>query len=148
MKSYTELEFEIKVRKCPICGEELVIIDNMNYITSICPKCFSTVFEELFGDIHIIKNGKMKDGYDTSMDVFIKQMMAHGVAIKANAYNIAEIRLDMILGNNIYDKRIFNHFYPKMKKFKIKNPCIYWDGYEKYLDMSNKYFHDTCPELF
>jgi endogenous inhibitor of DNA gyrase (YacG/DUF329 family) len=84
MNDYLHLNFEMTVQKCPFCGEELVVIDNMNFITSICPHCFTTVFEESNGDIHTIENGIMKDGYDASLDIFIKQISAHGIALINN----------------------------------------------------------------
>lgn len=28
------------IKICPVCGKQLVEIDNMNYLTSICPNVF------------------------------------------------------------------------------------------------------------
>lgn len=65
------------IKICPICGEHLEEIDDMNYITSICPHCYSTVFEELNGTLHVIKYGIAKDKYNVSMDIFYKQFLSH-----------------------------------------------------------------------
>lgn len=70
------------VNVCPICGEKLVVIDNMNYVTMICPKCHSTVFEELDHSIHVIKNGIMDDGYNSSLDIFYKQLISYSLYTK------------------------------------------------------------------
>ncbi|POO87893.1 hypothetical protein [Clostridium sp. 3-3] len=142
MSDYLQLTFDMTVLKCPFCGEELEVIDNMNFITSICPHCFTTVFEELNGKIHTIKNGIMSDGYNSSLDIFIKQLAAHGMAIKNEWADLDDIRLDMFLGMSIYNQSIQEHFLPMMDSFNLKQPCIYWDGYEKYLEMSKEIYKD------
>jgi ribosomal protein S27AE len=136
-----ELKYDFNT-ECPECGEELIVIDNMNYITMICPKCHSTVFEELDGTIHVIKNGIMNDGYDASMDIFYKQFIAYSLY----ARNLTETdcqkfwiekKLFGEIGNeDIFAKGIFDYYVNKMDGFKMKQPCIYFKGYEKYLEMS------------
>lgn len=148
MNDYLQLNFEMNVQKCPFCGEELVVIDNMNFFTSICPHCFTTVFEESNGKIHAIKDGIMEDGYNSSLDIFIKQLAAHGMVIRNNWPELDEIKLDMFLGMSIYNESIQEHFLPMMDSFDLKQPCIYWDGYEKYLEMSKEIYKDVHPELF
>lgn len=135
---------------CPVCGEELINIDDMNYSTSICPKCFSTVFEELSGEVHTIRNGKDDKNYNVSMDIFLKQLLSHNMSLmgKFGIVNVGDILLYKTLGTNIYDNRIFDHFYPMIKDFKMKQRYIYFDGYEKYLKSSDMYYRSTFPELF
>ena len=54
-----------KTTICPICGHKLIKIDDMNYVTSICPDCHTTVFDEEDGNRHVIKHGiSKKDGYN------------------------------------------------------------------------------------
>lgn len=135
---------------CPVCGEELINIDDMNYSTSICPKCFSTVFEETNGEIHTIRNGKDNKNYNVSMDIFLKQLLSHNMSLmgKFGIVNVGDILLYKTLSTNIYDNRIFDHFYPMIKDFKMKQRYIYFDGYEKYLKSSDMYYRSTFPELF
>lgn len=130
--------------KCPVCGDKLVVIDNYNYITMICPSCHTTVFEEFNHNVHVIKNGIMADGYNSSLDIFYKQLIAH--SIYANSLSsddfeefwsekllIGILHNEDILANGIYD-----YFINKIKNFKLKQSCIYFDGYEQYLEMSKK----------
>jgi ribosomal protein S27AE len=130
------------VTKCPVCGEELVVIDNMNYITMICPKCHSTVFEELDNTIHVIENGIMKDGYNASLDIFYKQLIAYSLYAKfLSAYQRkkfwSELKTTGIIANeDILANGIYDYFINMTKGFKMRKPCIYFDGYEKYLQMS------------
>lgn len=127
---------------CPVCGEELVVIDNYNYATMICPICHSAVFEEFNHKIHVIKNGIMEDGYNASMDIFYKQFITYSLyarSLTKQEYNEfwREKKLDGIINNeDIFADGIYDYFVDKMKSFKMKQPCIYFNGYEKYLRMS------------
>ena len=129
------------VTVCPICGEKLVVIDNFNYMTMICPKCHSTVFEELDNNIHVIKNGIMEDGYDASMDIFYKQIVAYSIYAKSLSRREYEEfwnekKFIGLMGEDILADGIYDYFVDKVKDFKMKRPCIYFKGYEKYLKMS------------
>lgn len=137
-------------RICPICGEHLVKIDDMNFITSICPHCYSAVFEEMNGTLHIIKNGIAKDNYNVSMDIFYKQFLTHQMAIQGiiDCGNLAEIVFSRMLKTNIYDELIFNHFIPMVKNFKVITPYKYFEGYEKYLYMAKEYYKDVYPTFY
>lgn len=136
----TEIKFK-HVTKCPECGEELVIIDNCNYITMICQNCHSTVFEEPNHKIHIIKGGIMEDGYDASMDIFYKQFITYSLyarSLSKTRYEEfwQEKRLiGMIDNEDIFADGIYDYYVDKIKDFKMKQPCIYFKGYEKYLKM-------------
>lgn len=136
-----EINFK-HVTKCPVCGEELVVIDNMNYVTMICSKCHSTVFEEFNHTTHVIKNGIMKDGYNASMDIFYKQLISYSLYAKfLSPYQRKkfwnEIRTNGLIANeDILADGIYDYFIQLTKGFEMKKPCIYFDGYEKYLDMS------------
>lgn len=140
------------IKICPICGENLEEIDDMNYFTSICPKCFSTVFEELDGTVHIARNGmSKKDNYNVSLDVFYNQFLIHQMALKGmlGDINPSEIIASRIFRVNIYNESIFNHFLPLIKNFKMKErPYMYFKGYEKYFKMSDKYTKETFPWFF
>ena len=138
------------IKICPVCGNHLEEIDDMNYITSICPHCYSTVFEELNGTLHVIKNGIAKDKYNVSMDIFYKQFLSHQMAIRGmlGNTNLGEIIALRMFKVNIYNENIFNHFYPMVKKFKIKSSYIYFDGYEKYLEMAKDYFKGVYPIFY
>lgn len=132
---------------CPICGEELVVIDNFNYITMICPECHSTVFEELDNNIHVIKNGIMEDGYDASMDIFYKQLVAYSIYAKSlNRQEYEEFwnekRLIGLMGEDILADGIYDYFVDKIKNFSMRQPCIYFKGYKKYLEMSKSESED------
>lgn len=143
-----------KSKKCPVCGKELIIIDNMNYFTLICRKCHTTVFEEFDGNIHKIKCGIMKDGYNASLDIFMKSLMSDTIT----AYNMNEDdRRDYyenrvfeghVLNCGIYQTDIFEYFKKEMNNNhqKMKSPCIYFDGYQKYLDIVME-FKDEIAEM-
>ena len=124
----------------------------MNYFTSICPKCFSTIFEELDGTLHIIKNGFSKeDNYNVSLDIFYNQFLAHQMVLKGilGDVNPGEIIASRIFRVNIYDESIFNHFFPMIKNFKMKKrPYMYFKGYRKYFEMSDKYTKENFPWFF
>jgi ribosomal protein S27AE len=128
--------------KCPVCGEELVVIDNMNYMTMICPKCHSTVFQEFNKTIHVIKNGIMNDGYDASLDIFYKQFIAYSIFTRTlsksdyEEFWMGKKMVGMLDNEDIMAEGIYNYFVDKIQNFKMKQPCIYFDGYEKYLEMS------------
>ena len=146
-----EIDFEFGT-VCPVCGEQLVIIDNYNYATMICPQCHSTVFEEFNHKIHVIKNGIMKDGYNASLDIFYKQLLAH--SMHANTLPKDEFEkywneiklIGMINNEDILADGIYDYFVDKVENFKMKRPCIYFNGYKKYLEMSKheaEKFHNT-----
>lgn len=143
-KEYNSVEI------CPVCGAKLEKIDDMNYITLICPKCHSTIFEELNGTLHIIKYGIAKDGYNVSMDIFYKQLLAHQMQLSGmfGMMNPGEIFMSRILKLGIYNEYIYKHFTPMMRDFEIQRPYIYFDGYDKYLKMSEKYTKETFPWFF
>jgi len=138
------VDFNFKhVTVCPICGEDLVVIDNFNYITMICPKCHSTVFEELDNTVHVIKNGIIKDGYDASMDIFYKQFIAYSLYAKTLSRREYEEfwnekKFIGFMGEDILADGIYDYFVDKVKNFKMRQPCIYFKGYEKYLEMSKQ----------
>ena len=138
------------IKICPVCGNYLEEIDDMNYITSICPHCYSTVFEELNGTLHVIKNGIAKDKYNVSMDIFYKQFLSHQIAMSGmlGNTNLGEIIASRMFKVNIYNEDIFNHFYPMVKTFKTKSSYIYFDGYEKYLEMAKDYFKGVYPIFY
>ena len=137
-----------QVIKCPICGNELVVIDDFNYITMICPKCHSTVFEEYDNTIHTIKNGIMKDGYNASLDIFYKQLIAY--SLHANSLSEHEFKMfwnekqirGVLNNEDILADGIYDYFADKIDGFKMKQPCIYFKGYEKYLEMSKSNAED------
>lgn len=135
---------------CPVCGEHLVEIDDMNYFTSICPKCYSTIFEELDGTLHVIKNGIAKDKYNVSLDIFYKQFLTHQMALSGmlGFVNPGEIIASRAFRVNIYDESIFNHFAPMIENFEVRRPYMYFKGYEKYFEMSDKYTRETFPWFF
>lgn len=145
-KNYEQIEI------CPVCGEHLVKIDDMNYFTSICPKCFSTIFEELNGTLHIIKNGFSKeDNYNVSLDIFYNQFIAHQMVLKGmlGDVNPGEIIASRIFRVNIYDESIFNHFFPMIKNFKIHvRTFLHFKGYRKYFEMSDKYTKENFSWFF
>lgn len=145
-KNYEQIE------TCPVCGEHLVKIDDMNYFTSICPKCFSAIFEEFDGTLHIIKNGFSKeDDYNVSLDIFYNQFLVHQMALKGllGDINPGEIIASRIFRVNIYDESIFNHFFPMIENFKMKKrPYMYFKGYIKYFKMSDKYTKENFPWFF
>lgn len=136
-----EINFK-NVTKCPVCGEELVVIDNYNYITMICPECHSTVFEEFDHTVHTIKNGIMKDGYDSSMDIFYKQFIVYSLyarSLSKSAYATywsEKKMIGLLMNEDIFAEGIYDYFIDKMEGFKMRQPCIYFKGYEKYLEMS------------
>lgn len=136
------VDFNFKhVTKCPVCGEELVVIDNFNYMTMICPNCHSTVFEELDNTVHVIKNGIMKDGYDASMDIFYKQFIAYSLYAKTLSKKGYEKfwndkKIVGLMGEDILADGIYDHFVDRIKNFKMRQLCIYFKGYERYLKMS------------
>lgn len=137
---------------CPVCGEHLAKIDDMNYFTSICPKCFSAIFEELDGTLHIIKNGISKeDNYNVSLDIFYNQFLAHQMVLTGmlGDVNPGEIIASRMFRVNIYNDSIFNHFFPMIENFKIKKrPYMYFNGYRKYFEMSDKYTKENFPCFF
>lgn len=143
-----------KIERCPVCGKKLVLIDNLNYFTMICKKCHTTVFEEFNGTVHKIKHGIMKDGYNVSLDIFIKALSADSIAAfnmnESDRENYYRERLfdGYVVGCGIYQPDIFNYFEKEMirNKQKLKNPCIYFNGYEKYLDYM-KNFEDEFNEM-
>ncbi len=116
------------------------MVDNINYFTLICKKCHTTVFEEFDGTIHKIKRGKMKDGYDASLDIFMKSLMSDTMNTckmspdKKKAYYMNKLFEGEILEYGIYQPDIYNYFVHEMEvnKQELKNPCMYFDGYEKY----------------
>lgn len=128
--------------KCPVCGKELVVIDNYNYVTMICTSCKSTVFEELDNTRHIIKNGIMEDGYNSSLDIFYKQFITYSLyarSLSKSDYAAfwQEKKMIGLLGNeDIFADGIYDYFVDKIEGFKMKQPCIYFNGYEKYLKIS------------
>lgn len=136
-----EMNFK-HVTKCPICKKELVLIDNYNYLTLICPKCHSTVFEELDHTKHIIKNGVMDDGYNASMDIFYKQFITYSLYAKSlPKYEYEEFwtekkMIGLLENEDIFADGIYDYFVDKIHDFKMKQPCIYFKGYEKYLEMA------------
>lgn len=139
------------IKICPVCGEHLVKIDDMNYITSICQHCYSTIFEEVNGTLHIIKNGIAKDNYNVSMDIFYSQLKIHEMAMQGmfGEINLGEIIASRMFRVNIYNESLFSHFAPMIKSFKPrKRPYMYFDGYEKYFKMSDKYTKETFPWFF
>lgn len=142
MENEKMIEMNFKhLTMCPICKEELVVIDNLNYITMICPKCHSTIFQEFDATIHIIKNGIMKDGYDASMDIFYKQFIAYSLYTRSlNKREYEEFwnekKLIGLMGEDILADGIYDYFVDKIKFFKMRKPCIYFKGYEKYLELS------------
>jgi len=128
--------------KCPICGKTLVIIDNYNYMTMICPKCHTTVFEEFNHTKHVIKNGIMEDGYNVSLDIFYKQFIAYSMYANSlskmgfkNFWN-EKAMIGVINNEDIMADGIYNYFIDKINNFKIKQPCMYFKGYELYLEMA------------
>lgn len=144
-----------KAEKCPVCGKKLVMIDNLNYYTLICKKCHTTVFEEFDGTVHKIKYGIMKDGYNASLDIFMKSLasdtlMTHSMdEHEKDQYCREKLFNGRILGVGIYQSDIFNYFIKEMdvNNQQIKNPCIYFNGYEKYLDMI-MVFKDEISEIY
>lgn len=133
---------QCKIKKCPICGKNLVLVDTINYFTLICKKCHTTVFEEFDGTLHKIKQRKMKDGYDASLDIFIKSLMSDTMNTckmspdKKKEYYMEKLFEGEILDYGIYQPDIFNFFTCEMERNKqeLKSPCIYFEGYEKYYD--------------
>lgn len=127
---------------CPVCGEQLVVIDDMNYITMICPDCHSTIFEEFNNTVHIIKNGIMKDGYNASLDIFYKQFIVYSMYTKSlSSFEREEFWMEkkflgIVNNEDIMADGIYDYFIEMVKNFKMRQPCIYFDGYEKYLEMS------------
>lgn len=141
-----------QIKICPVCGKHLIEIDDMNYFTSICPQCFSTIFEELDGTLHIIKNGiSKKDNYNVSLDIFYNQFLVHQMALKGMLGNVnpGEIIASRMFRVNIYNDAIFNHFFPMIENFKMKKrPYMYFKGYQKYFEMSDKYTKENFPWFF
>lgn len=135
---------------CPCCGATLVKIDDMNYFTLICPECYTTVFEEIDGKVHSIKNGIASDGYNVSLDIFYKQFMGHEMMLNGmfGKINPGEIILSRIFRRNIYDELIFKHFSPMIHDFTDRRPYMYFKGYSKYFKMSDKYTKETFPWFF
>jgi transcription elongation factor Elf1 len=131
-----------QIIKCPVCGEDLVVIDDMNYMTMICPNCHSTIFEEFDNTVHIIKNGIMKDGYNASLDIFYKQFIAYLIYVRTlSSYEQKEFWTEkkfigMINNEDIMADGIYDYFVDMVGDFKMRQPCIYFKGYEKYLEMS------------
>lgn len=62
--------------------------------------------------------------------------------------NFGEIIASRMFKVNIYNKNIFDHFYPMVKSFKAKSSYIYFDGYNKYLDMAKDYFKGVYPNFY
>ncbi len=139
-----------RINVCPICGEMLVKIDDMNYFTSLCPQCHSAVFEELDGTLHVTKSGIAQDGYNVSLDIFYKQLVCHQMAIegKFGDADLSEIMRARIFRTNIYNEAIYSYFAPMTDDFKMRQPYIYFNGYEKYFKMSDEYVKETFPWLF
>lgn len=140
MKTIRVPSIQCSIEKCPICGKKLVMVDTLNYFTLICKKCHTTVFEEFDGTIHKIKRGKMKDGYDVSLDIFMKSLMSDTMNTckmtpdKKKEYYMKRLFEGKVLEYGIYQPDIYEYFVNEMKKNKqqLKNPCIYFDGYQKY----------------
>lgn len=136
-----ELNFKNNVT-CQVCGKKLIVIDNYNYVTMICPKCHSTVFEEFDHTIHTIKHGVMKDGYDASMDIFYKQFIAYSLYAmnlsKSEYTNFWSEKkmIGLLLNEDIFAEGIYDYYVDRIQTFKMKQPCIYFKGYKKYLEMS------------
>ncbi|MDF2950580.1 MAG: hypothetical protein K0S18_163 [Anaerocolumna sp.] len=131
-----------RITKCPICEDELVLIDDMNYLTMICPNCHSTVFEELDNTVHVIENGIMEDGYNASLDIFYKQLTAYSIYVK-NLHPVLQKQfweekqfVGIFENEDILAGGIYDYFIDKIKGFKMRQPCIYFEGYKKYLEMS------------
>ena len=141
----------MKTTKCPLCKNKLVEIDDKNYVTSICPKCFSTVFDENNGNRHVIENGISKeDGYNISLDIVYKQFLVHQMILSGalGDINTEDIVYQRVFEENIYNKFIFNHFSPMFKNFKMRQPYMYFNGYKKYFEMSDTYTKSNFPQFF
>lgn len=142
MRTISIPSIQCKIKKCPICGKELVLVDTINYFTLICKKCHTTVFEEFDGTLHKIKRGKMKDGYDASLDIFMKSLAADTMNTckmspnKKKEYYMNKLIEGEFLDYGIYQPDIFEYFIKEMERNKqeLKNPCMYFDGYQKYYD--------------
>lgn len=139
-----------KYTKCPICGEELIAVDDLNYFTSICPKCYSAVFEETNGALHVIENGIAQDGYNVSLDIFYKQLQSDQMAMHGILDNIdlGVIVFKRIFHIGIYHPSISKHFMRNIENFKVRARYIYFDGYEKYLKITDEYVTKNYPWLF
>lgn len=130
------------ITKCPVCGEELVVIDNYNYMTMLCPDCHSTIFEEFNHVVHTIKYGIMEDNYDASMDIVYKQFITYSLYARTLSQSKYEVfwtekkMIGMLENEDIFASGIFDHYANRIKSFKMMQPCIYFKGYEKYLEMS------------
>ena len=117
-----------KIKICPVCGEHLVKIDDMNYFTSICQKCFSTIFEELDGLYILLKMVSQKeDNYNVSLDIFYNQFLAHQMVLKGLLGNVnpGEIIASRIFRVNIYDESILITSFPMIEKFQNEETSIY-----------------------
>lgn len=154
MKTISVPSIQCKIEKCPICGKKLVMIDNLNYFTLICKKCHTTVFEEFDGTVHKIKRGKMKDGYDASLDIFMKSLAADTMNTckmtqsKKKEYYTNRLIEGELLDYGIYQPEIFKYFTREMHRNQqeVKNPCIYFDGYQKYYERMLE-FQDEFNEM-
>lgn len=139
-----------KATICPICGHELIKIDDMNYVTSICPNCYTTVFDEKYDNRHVIKYGiSKKDGYNVSLDIVYKQFLSDQMIMSGRLnVNPCEVLCRRIFKTDIYSEPMLNHFFPMFKNFKMHQKYNYFDGYDKYFKMSDNYFRKTFPEFY
>ena len=144
-----------KIQRCPICGKELIIIDNTNYFTLICRKCHTVIFEEFDGTVHKIKRGIAKDGYNVALDIFMKSLASDSML----AYTLTEEEREkyykerlfegQILNVGIYQQDIFDYFQKEMERNnqEIRNQYIYFEGSQKYLDRMME-FQDELQEMY
>ena len=84
------------------------------------------------------------------MDIFYKQFLSHQMMLNGmfGNINLGEIIASRMFKVNIYNESIFKHFSPMIKNFKVKQPYMYFKGYEKYFEMSDKYTKETFPWFF
>lgn len=139
-----------KTTICPICGHKLIKIDDMNYVTSICPNCHTSVFDEEDGNRHVIKYGiSKKDGYNISLDIVYKQFLSDQMVISGRLnVNPGEVMCRRIFKTDIYSDPMVNHFFPMFNDFKMQQKYNYFDGYDKYFRMSDNYFRKTFPKFY
>lgn len=139
-----------KTITCPICGHKLIEIDNMNYVTSICSNCYTTVFDEEDGNRHILKYGiSEKDGYNVSLDIVYKQFLSDQMIMSGKLnVNPGNVICRRIFKTDIYSDLMQNHFFPMFNKFKMRQKYNYFDGYNKYYKVSEMYFRNAFPKLY
>ena len=139
-----------KTITCPICGHKLIEIDNMNYVTSICSNCYTTVFDEEDGNRHVLKYGiSEKDGYNVSLDIVYKQFLSDQMIMSGKLnVNPGNVICRRIFKTDIYSDLMQNHFFPMFNKFKMRQKYNYFDGYNKYYKVSEMYFRNALPKLY